>query len=398
MVPFTLKYIPKTTAEIFGQEKSLATLRDFITNYKQKKYKAALVYGPIGVGKTSAIQALANELNYDLLEINSSDLRNAENISSFLNSALGQQSLFFRPKIILIDEIDNLSGTKDRGCIPEIVKAIEKSSFPVIMTANDIFEPKLKPLKTKALLIEFEKLSNLSIIKAIRSICEQEKIPYEEKAISSLSRQADGDLRAALIDLQVLSNGRVSFEEVMLLSDRKRKTLITSSLQIIFKSSSVETALTSLDNLDVDLNEVFLWIDENLHLEFTKPEHLEEAYCQLSRADVFRGRISRKQHWHFLAYINNLLSAGVSSAKEKKEAGFIKYRPTTRLLKIWQINIKNAKKKEVAEKLAELIHASRSKALQHFALFRIVINNSKDNGVIKELELSSDELVWLKNN
>ena len=245
MVPFTLKYIPKTTAEIFGQEKSLATLRDFITNYKQKKYKAALVYGPIGVGKTSAIQALANELNYDLLEINSSDLRNAENISSFLNSALGQQSLFFRPKIILIDEIDNLSGTKDRGCIPEIVKAIEKSSFPVIMTANDIFEPKLKPLKTKALLIEFEKLSNLSIIKAIRSICEQEKIPYEEKAISSLSRQADGDLRAALIDLQVLSNGRVSFEEVMLLSDRKRKTLITSSLQIIFKSSSVETALTN---------------------------------------------------------------------------------------------------------------------------------------------------------
>ena len=397
MIPFTLKYIPKTSAEIFGQEKGLLVLKDFIANYKQKKHKAALVYGPIGVGKTSAILALAKELNYDLLEINSSDLRNAESISSFLNSALGQQSLFFRSKIILIDEIDNLSGTKDRGCIPEIVKAIEKSSFPVIMTANDIFEPKLKPLKTKALLIEFEKLPNLSIIKAIRSICEQENIPYEEKAISSLARQADGDLRAALIDLQVLSNGKVNFEEVMLLSDRKRTTSITSSLQLIFKSSSVENALTSLDNLDVDLDEVFLWIDENLPLEYNS-ESLSEAYNHLSRADVFRGRISRKQHWHFLVYINNLLSAGVSSAKEKKEAGFVKYKPTTRLLKIWQINMKNAKKKEVAEKLAELIHASRRKALQHFTSFKIIINSQKDNPIIKELGISTEELAWLKNN
>ena len=37
-------------------------------------------------------------MNYDILELNSSDLRNAENISHFLSSALGQQSLFSRQK------------------------------------------------------------------------------------------------------------------------------------------------------------------------------------------------------------------------------------------------------------------------------------------------------------
>src|SRR3989344_8756141 len=140
MVPFTFKYAPKTSAEIVGQEKALAELRDFIINYPKKKYRAAILHGPIGTGKTSSVYALAKELNYDLLELNSSDMRNAEKINSFLSSALGQQSLFFRPKLILVDEIDNLSGAKDRGCIPEIVKAIEKSLFPVIMTANDIYE------------------------------------------------------------------------------------------------------------------------------------------------------------------------------------------------------------------------------------------------------------------
>src|SRR3989344_7299096 len=107
MTLFTLKYAPRNTSEIIGQGIAVAQLRDFILNYKQQKQRAALLYGPIGCGKTSSVYALAKELNYDIVEMNSSDVRNEENITSFLNSALVQQSLFFRPKIVLLDEIDN---------------------------------------------------------------------------------------------------------------------------------------------------------------------------------------------------------------------------------------------------------------------------------------------------
>ncbi|MBI2111987.1 AAA family ATPase [Candidatus Woesearchaeota archaeon] len=124
MALFTTTYAPKNSNQVFGQEKALAELKEFITNYKKQKQKAALLYGPIGNGKTSSIYALAKELGFDILEINSSDLRNEANISSFLGSALGQQSLFFTPKLILIDEVDNVSGTKDRGCIPAILTAM----------------------------------------------------------------------------------------------------------------------------------------------------------------------------------------------------------------------------------------------------------------------------------
>ena len=91
---FTLKYAPKSSEQVFGQQKAVTELKDFIVNYKQKKNKAALLLGPIGNGKTSSVYALTNELNYDILEINSSDLRNADSIKTFLGSALGQQSLF----------------------------------------------------------------------------------------------------------------------------------------------------------------------------------------------------------------------------------------------------------------------------------------------------------------
>ena len=63
MVPFTFKYMPKNSAEIVGQEKALAELKEFIINYKKKKPRAAILYGPIGTGKTSSasfIRALSS--------------------------------------------------------------------------------------------------------------------------------------------------------------------------------------------------------------------------------------------------------------------------------------------------------------------------------------------------
>src|SRR3989344_2754951 len=102
---FTIKYTPHNSGEIIGQSLAVAQLKDFILHHKEKKQHAAILYGPIGVGKTSSVYALANELDYDPIEINSSDVRNAEAIQTFLGATLNQHSLFFRPKIILIDEI-----------------------------------------------------------------------------------------------------------------------------------------------------------------------------------------------------------------------------------------------------------------------------------------------------
>src|SRR3989344_1881936 len=205
---FTLKYAPKNSNQVFGQQLAVSQLKEFLQNYKSKLQRAALLYGPIGCGKTSSVYALAKELNYDVLEINSSDLRNEANIKSFLGSALGQQSLFFTPKLILIDEIDAISGTYDRGCIPALLRAMEKSTFPIIITANDPFDSKFKGLQKASLMIEYHKLQYKTIAHALQWVCEQEGIKAEEKAINTLARQADGDLRGALIDLQGCSGDK----------------------------------------------------------------------------------------------------------------------------------------------------------------------------------------------
>ncbi len=401
MTLFTIKYAPKNSQQIFGQQKAVTELKDFIVNYKQKKNKAALLYGPIGNGKTSSVYALAKELKYDLLELNSSDLRNEKEMSSFLDSALGQQSLFFTPKLILIDEIDNISGVKDRGAVPALIKAIEKSQFPVILTANDPFDSKFKGLRKVCQQIEYHTLQYRTIAHALQWVCEQENISFEEKAINSLARQVDGDMRGALIDLHLFApSGNFTFNDLTGLSDRKRTESIINALRLIFKSSSVENALSTLNEVDININEIFLWMDENLPKEYLSAKSLAKAYEHLARADQFNGRIKKRQHWRFLVYINNLLTAGISSAKEEKNTNFVQYKPTMRILRIWQAKMKNAKKKVIAEKLAQATHTSVKVALEQVAYLQGMFRGSNDKeacqGIVGELELSDEEVEWLK--
>ena len=391
---FTYKYAPKNTSQVFGQQLAVSQLKDFVVNYKQQRSKAALLYGPIGNGKTSSVYALAQELDYEVLEINSSNLRNADSIKTFLGSALGQQSLFFRPKIVLIDEIDNISGVKDRGCIPALLKAVAKSSFPVVLTANEIEESKFKPIKKAALLIEYHKLQYRTIAHGLQWVSEQEGLKIEEKAANSIARQVDGDLRAALLDLQILAPLKnIVFDDTTDLSDRKRTQSILNALTVIFKSSSVENALPALQDIDVKIEDVFFWIDNNLPREYLDAKSLAKAYEVLSRADVFQGRIRKRMYWRFLAYINNLLTAGISAAKEQRNPNFVQYKPTMRFLRMWQANIKNAKKKEIALKLAAATHVSTKVAREQIPYLQKYINSD----IADELDLTDEEVSWLKS-
>ncbi|MDP3990307.1 MAG: replication factor C large subunit [archaeon] len=394
---YTLKYAPKNESQVFGQQMAVSQLRDFITNYKNQRYKAALLYGPIGTGKTSSVYALAKQLGLDVLEINSSDLRNEGAMKTFLGSALGQQSLFFMPKIVLIDEVDSISGVRDRGCIQALLKAIEKSTFPVIITANDITDSKLKPLIKASQQIQYHKLQYRTIAHCLQWICEQEGVSFEEKALNSLARQVDGDMRAALLDLHSCTSlGKVDFNTVIGLTDRKRTETIMNALSIIFKSTTVDNALSALDDVDMDYNEVMLWIDANLPKEYLDPVSLARAYEHLSRADVFQGRIRKRQHWRFLVYISNLLTAGISSAKVSKNSQFVAYRQTMRLLQLWQAKMKFAKKKEIASKLAERTHTSKKVAIQQIPYLQEIFRHRSEGKIFEELDLSSEEVEWLR--
>ena len=153
MIPFTKKYAPKSLKDIKGQDKSISELKGLIKDYKKQKKRAIWIYGPSGCGKTSVVYALAYEFEYELIEVNASDFRNQEQIKQKVGGAVFQHSLFSKGKIILVDEVDGLAGREDRGGVQELIRIIEKTQFPVILTATNPWDFKFNTLRSRCSLI-----------------------------------------------------------------------------------------------------------------------------------------------------------------------------------------------------------------------------------------------------
>ncbi len=376
------KYKPKNFKDIVGQE-DLGKLRYAIVNNKP-----VVLSGKTGVGKTSAVYAIASDMGYEVLEVNASMLRNKEEINSIVGSAIKQQSLFSKSKIILIDEIDGLSGMKDRGGVQALSLLLEGSRFPVVMTSNDAYNAKIKSIKKKCEVIEFKDLKENDILKVLQKILNFEKINYDNNILKEIAINSGGDLRGAINDLQVLSAGVEFLDKKEGISERETKKVIFEILKRVFKSESVLDVLGCLRETDVNMDEFFLWLDENLPKEFSGND-LVEAYEKLSRADVFNGRI-KMQRWRLLVYRDNLMTCGVNSSKSSVSNKFVGYKRSGRLLKIWINNMKAKHKKNIIEKVRG--HISKKKFENQILPYMKIIcrNGGSDFG------LGNEEVEWLK--
>lgn len=398
--PWIKKYSPEKGTDLIAQDSAMTIMKTFIQNFKSQKKKAILVYGPSGCGKTSSIYAISHELNLEIIEMNASDYRTKGQINSIVGFASKQMSLFGGGKLILIDELDGIAGRQDFGGVAALAKIIAESSWPIIITANNPFDNKFSSIRNKSELVEFKTLSSDDVTIILKNICNKEGIKYDEDSLNMIALRNGGDARAAVNDLQIVTgeNKELNKESIKELSDRDRTESIINTLIRIFKSTDVNVAREALNNVTEDLNTCFFWIDENLPKEYTNPLDLARAYDKLSKADVFRGRIRRWQHWRYIVYINDLLTAGIAVSKDEKNKKFVQYKPTGRILKMWWAKQKSMKKKAIAEKIAEKTHTSIKQMVKNIDYYKVIFQNDKEmaESISEYLDLNKEEADWLK--
>ncbi len=397
---WTKKYTPKNSGEVIGQEKAVTSLKSFINGYKKAKKKALIVYGVPGCGKTCSVYAVANELGLEVIEINASDCRNKDAISSIIGSASKQASLFAKGKIILVDELDGISGTKDRGGVAAITDIVKQSSFPIVITSNNPYDRKFSSLRKVSEIVEFASLGFDEVFDFLKNVCDIENIKYQGTDLKALARRAGGDLRGAITDLQLLTCVGNELDQNALdeLEGRKQTESMPQALVKVLKTTNPSIAVTAFDNVAEDLDTAKMWVDYNLGKEYTKAEDLYRAYWWLGKSDIFNRRIRRWQHWRYLVYVNALMTAGVAVAKDEKYK-YVGYKPTTRILKMWMAKMRNAKKKAIAEKIALRTHTSTKRVLQDVMPYlQMAMKKDKEfcDSISSELDLSKDEVQWLR--
>lgn len=389
---WTEKYRPKYFLDIKNQEKAVQTIKRFLMDFSTGRMgkKAVILHGPPGTGKTSLAHVAAAETSSEIFELNASDLRNKDKLREILGPATKQKSLIKKGKIILVDEVDGISGT-DRGGILELLRIVETSSYPIIITANDIWNKKFSPLRRKSDLVQLKEIDYQTTKNVLIDILRKENKFIHLDVLTNISVKSKGDLRAAINDLQTAS--QLENPADIVFDERNKEIDIFSAMRIIFKGSPNKSMLKVFDSVNMSMDELILWMEENIPLEY-QGEELARAYECLSKVDIFKRRIYKQQYWRFLVYENAFLSYGISSAKRSEKTGFTNYKKPTRILKMWLNNRRIEKKKSISKKYAAHVHVGEKRALKEFPTIKAFLIKPE---IQKELKLTEEEIEYLVN-
>ncbi|MEM0324488.1 MAG: replication factor C large subunit [Candidatus Aenigmatarchaeota archaeon] len=361
------KYRPKSLNEFVNQKEAIQKFIQWYKNWKNIK-KAALLFGPPGTGKSCFVEAFARDNNLELIQLNASDKRDYNSIRNIIGNAAKTLSISKKGKMFFIDEVDGISAREDTGAVKEIIRIIQESKFPIVLAANDPFDPKLKELRENCELIEFKRLSIFDIEKKLIEILEKEGIKYDRSIVREIASRNNGDLRGAINDLEIVARNKkeIKREDLEILGFRDREQQIFEALKILFKTKSAMAAKLSIVNLDMEPDEIFYWIEENIANEYEKIEEIARAYECLSKADLFRKRILSRQNWRYLVYMNDLMTIGVALSKKEMYRKFTKYRPPSILKLLAQTKQIREQEKIKLKEFAEKLHCSTKKIKTEF--------------------------------
>jgi replication factor C large subunit len=378
----TLKYAPKKLDEMVGNSDKIEHIRQWLLQWMSgKKRKALLIWGPPGTGKTGIAYALKGEYDLDLVEMNASELRNRNRVERILGSSASAGSLFGRTKLILIDDADVLAGRSDSGGGTAIKNFLAESPCPAIVTATDIWDKSFSAIRAECEIIDFKRINRLSVKKHLERIAKTEKIDISPQTIEAISHRAEGDMRAALNDLQAMGpTARVHDKDIF------------EIVRSIFKAESYSAVREAISG-EIDYDLIKLWMDENIPAEYEKADEIAAAYRSLSKADIFDGRI-RKTNWQLLKYSIDLATAGVALSKASVYHKFTKYGFPTYLRNMSRSIERRAMLKSIGLKIGAKVHANRRHALEYLPLLK---EYGKTGGerLMDFYNLSEDELAFI---
>jgi DNA polymerase III delta prime subunit len=283
-VPLIEAYRPKTFEEVIGVE-HLSILDEIVK--KPMEMPNLLFYGPQGTGKTTVAKIILEKLNpVDVLKLNGSSKqdRNIETFSKrVLDFASSKSSTEGKPKIIFIDEGDNLTPEAFESLRGTIERVIKNARF--ILTGNYLTKIP-EPIQSRFSLFEFTKPKTEEILPRIKFICEQEQIRTTEEILKSIIEKNQGDIRGTINEIQQLSSNdaKVILDSVTLMY----KTLSEEAFDLIMKGdwnkvrNEIPIKRPDYNKLLVEICNLFFKSDIETGLLMKATEIISEGLAEMS--------------------------------------------------------------------------------------------------------------------
>ena len=284
------KYTPSTMADIIGHKEPIQQLTQFL----QAGRGGILIVGPPGIGKTTTVHVVARELGYKVAEHNASDTRSISLLRGMI--ALGMKRL--QKEVVVMDEVDGLSGGGERGGIGELADLIRKSHVPIVCIANHL-PPKLKPLQNACQVIKFHRPVKSTIATALLGIVKKEGLTLTKAELETMCETSGNDIRSILNRLQF--DGKTTH-----VGGEKDATLrldLFSATQRLIGNKRL--SITEAEDLVyVDYGMVPLMVQEGyLGASRGSLEDAAAAAEEISFGDLINQRLWRTQDWSLLPHV-----------------------------------------------------------------------------------------------
>lgn len=207
------KYKPKTSSELIGQSRTVSRIKSWLKTYEPSRSRPLFLFGPPGIGKTTAAHICCKEAGYQTIEFNASDQRNKNIIREVISTAASNSRINFYGRAsetkdaIILDEIDGMAGNEDRGGIGQLMIEIKSAKKPMIFICNDGQHQKLRALKDKCETIEFKRPDLEAIRNVVMKIAAKEGLHLAKLNIKNLAESSDFDIRQIINSLSLFKDG-----------------------------------------------------------------------------------------------------------------------------------------------------------------------------------------------
>jgi replication factor C subunit 2/4 len=212
--PWIEKYRPSKLNDIILNKNTLLRITNILNT---KELPNIIIPGVPGIGKTTTIKCIANELygkyvNEAVLELNASDDRGIKAVQDTLipfcqkqmdlnNKNKNDKRIYANHKLIFLDEADNMTD-KAQKLISKLIEQYDKTT-KFAFTCNDS-SILIENIQSKCIILHFNRIEKEQIIEKLNNICKIENINLNKKILSIIADISDGDLRSAINNLQLI--------------------------------------------------------------------------------------------------------------------------------------------------------------------------------------------------